>query len=48
MLLRMSVLVVVISLILVTVTSCFEVVAPVIKTVGKSHVSLFYISYFIK
>ena len=44
----MSVLVVVISLILVTVTSCFEVVAPVIKTVGKSHVSLFYISYFIK
>ena len=44
----MSVPVVVISLILVTVTSCFEVVAPVIKTVGKFHVSLLYISYFIK
>ena len=41
----MSVLVVAISLILVTVTSCFEVVAPVIKTVGKSHFILYKLLY---
>ena len=44
----MSVLVVAVSLILVAVTSCFEVVASVLKTVGKSHVSLFCICYFMK
>ena len=44
----MSVLVVAISIILVTASSCFEVVAPMLKTVGKSHVSLFCISYVMK
>ena len=47
-LLRMFVLVVAISLILVSVTSSFEVVAPVLKTVGKFLVSSFCISYFMK